>query len=892
MSIFTGWVNRFQYAGRRVRFEHELDDEIRFHVETRAAELEQSGMSRDDARAQARREFGSATRMREECRSAWQFQWLEDFGADLHYAFRSFVRSPGFTTAAVLSLALGIGANSAIFSALDAVLWRPLPVAEPDGLVQVSISRWGVNGYFWPPAELVRQIQGTGVFSDVITSTSDGLSFSYDDRAERIIGEAVSPNFFTMLGVQPTLGQGFTPAVQQGSWAAEAVISHNFWRRRFAGDPAIIGKTIRLNTRPFTIVGVSPASFLGLAGGTDYEVRIPILPPGGQMREIGLIDGEQPFSTVARLKPGMTPSQATAAVAVQFQEFLRVTANPRYRNATGVELVLNSATRGVDFQPALLRLRDPLYVVTGLAAIVLLIACVNVANMLLARATARDREFAIRASIGASRSRLIRQMLTESVLLSLMGGGLGIAVAYWSAEYLFRFLPQGHVSIVLDVTPGGRALLVTFGLSILTGALFGLAPAIQLARRDLAGTIKSDSAASLGGGRSIAFRKILICSQVAFSLVLLMAAGMFVRVLAGLRPVGFQANSKSIQLFTLKPQPEIYTAERKRLLDAELVRRVSRISGVEAAGLAENGPLGSRTGSVPLQVPGGPQIETYVDFVSPGFLDTVGVARLNGRDFSPADQPGSPPVAIVNQSFALQMFPNQNPIGRTLTWVSPRPSGLPRVFEIVGLVADTVYYDIRKPHSPVAWFAFQDDRLPHMPTLHVRGAPSAAGSIRAAVRQEFDRIDKGFPVFDVKTLDSRIADSLSNERIVANISGAFGVLAVTLAAVGIYGVLAYSVSRRTREIGIRMAVGSGSGMILAMVAREAGLLVGAGSIAGVAIAVAAARLLSQVLPATASLAPSMVAACAGTMLAVTILAACVPAIRACRVDPLAALRHE
>jgi len=887
MSIFSEWVNRLRYAARRDRFEDELDEEIRFHLETRAAELEQSGLSRDDARGQARREFGSATRMREESRSAWEFQWLEDIGADLRYAFRSFLRSPGFTITAVLSLALGIGANTAIFSALDTVLWRPLPVAEPASLVKLSVAR-KAGGSDAVPAELVRMLAGAGIFSDVMTSTSDGLSFSYDDRAERIVGEAVSPNFFTGLGVQPMLGQGFTPAVHQGNWAAEAVISYNFWKRRFGADPAVIGKSIRLNTYPFTIVGVSPPSFFGLERGSDYELRIPILPPGTQVREIDLINGSRFFSVVARLKPGVTQAQATAAAAVPFQEFQSVTTNPRYRPAAAIALVLRSAKLGVGSHEVLRQLRDPLYVVMGLVAIVLLITCVNVANMLLARATAREREFAIRISIGAGRFRLIRQMLTESVLLSFTAGALGIAVAYWSSGVLFRFLPQGHVSIVLDITPDARALLLTLGLSIGTGTLFGLAPAIQLARRDLAGTIKWDSAASLGGVRNVAFRKILICSQVAFSLILLMAAGMFVRVLAGLRPLAFQASTKSVQLFTLKPQPEIYTPERKRLLAAELVRRVSEIPGVEAAGLAENGPLGSRGSSFRLQAPAGTPMETDVDWATPRFLDTIGIPLLNGRDFTPADQNGKP-VAIVNQSLARQMFPNQNPIGQTVTMISSAPDVSPRAFEIIGLVADTVYYDIRKPHTPVAWFPFD---APYMPTLHVRGATSAAASIDTAVRKEFDRIDKGFPVFNVKTLDTRIADSLSSERMVANISGVFGLLAVTLAAIGIYGVLAYSVSRRTREIGIRIALGSGYGTILAMVAREVGLLVGAGTIAGAGIAVAAARILSPVLPPTASLAPSILAACAGLMLMITILAACVPAIRACRVDPLAALRHE
>jgi predicted permease len=479
VPILTEWLNRLRYSGRRSRFDDELDDEIRFHLETCAAELEQSGLSRDDALAQARREFGSVTRMREESRSAWQFRWLADFGADLCHSFRSFVRSPGFTATAVLSLALGIGANSAVFTALDGVLWRQLPVADPASLVQLSVLRRGTVGNLDPPAELVRQVRESGLFSNVITATPDGLSFSYDDRAERIIGEAVSSNFFTALGVEPILGQAFTPAVQHGGWAAEAVISYSFWTHRFGGDPAIIGRTIRLNTYPFVIVGVSPPSFFGLTRGTDYEVRIPVLPEGREIREIGLISGSPGWgiTTVARLRPGTTAVQAEAAAAPQFQEFLHVTANPRYRNATNVQLVLNPAGRGAPVHTSLLRLYQPLYVVSGLVAIVLLIACVNVANMLLARASAREREFAIRGSIGAGRFRLIRQMLAESVLLSLTGGAIGVAVAYWSTGLLFRFLPQGHTSIVLNLQPNGRAVLFTFGLSILTGALFGLAPA-------------------------------------------------------------------------------------------------------------------------------------------------------------------------------------------------------------------------------------------------------------------------------------------------------------------------------------------------------------------------------------------------------------------------------
>ncbi|MBZ5626059.1 MAG: ABC transporter permease [Acidobacteriia bacterium] len=888
MAVHIEWINRLRHLVRGSRFEGDLDGEIRFHLETRSAELESLGLSRSAAQAQARREFGSIALMQEDSRAPWQFRWLQDLAADLRYAFRTFRRSPAFTLTAVVSLALGIGATSAIFTTLDAVFWKALPVASPQSLVRFSISRDNLDPETDLPAAFVRQLGDAEIFAGVAISSADGLSFSYDGRAERVLGEVVSPNFFDLLGVRPILGQGFTAEVRSGHWAPEAVLSYHFWKRRFGGDPGVIGRTIRLNNYAFTIVGVSPPSFFGLVRGTDYELRIPILPEGLENAQISQLSGspQRWLNVVARLKPGTGLPQAEAAADAQFQQFLQATPIRRFQSGGLRHLQVSPGARG-DYE-YVRAFRTPLVVVLVLVAIVLLIACSNVANMLLARAMARARELAVRTSIGAGRWRLMRQMLTESILLAVMAGALGLAVAYWTADVLFHFLPQGHISIVIDLQPDGRALLFTFAISLVTGLLFGLAPAIQATRGNLAGTLKVDSAASLGAGRGTGFRRILVVWQVAFSMVLLVAAGIFLRTLSDLRPTEYRGRPDRVLLFTMKPQQEIYSDERRRLLAVELIGRVSALPGVESAALAENGPLGSRSSSDSLQIAGRGPIRISSDSVTAGFFETVGIPQVAGRDFVPGDRAGSPLVVIVNQAFARAFFPNQNPIGKTLRRTSDKLDGS---YEIVGVVADTHYYDIHKSPQPFVWFSILQ-LAPYLPTLHVRTYRSDTAAMIAAIRHEFDVLDKGFPVFNIRTLAVRIEDSLASERIVADLAGAFGMLALALAAVGLYGILAYSVSRRTREIGIRMALGAGSGSVLWAIAREAFWLVGAGSALGLALAVASSRVLSQYFVAVSSPDAAIVAACTFVMFFIGAGAVCVPAMRGCRIDPLTALRHE
>jgi predicted permease len=497
---------------------------------------------------------------------------------------------------------------------------------------------------------------------------------------------------------------------------------------------------------------------------------------------------------------------------------------------------------------------------------------------------------AVRTSIGAGRLRLIRQMLAESLLLSLVAGALAVVIGSWVAGALVHVLPQGTFKTVLDLRLDAVTVLFVLALAVVACATFGFAPALHASRFNPAGMLKTDSGASIGDLSSGWFRQLLVVSQVAFSLVLLIAAGIFVRTMLNLRPTEFGAHPERVLLFTMKPQREIYTPVHRRALIADLVRRVSGIPGVEAAGVAEYGPLGIRISESPVSVEAEPgrSIRADTDWVSQGFFAAVGIPHVAGRDFAPTDDVGSPPVVIVNQSLARRLFGDASPLGRSIR-VAQQKDAHP--FEIVGVVADSRYYEIHGAPQPAVWFPFQD-AAPYMPTLHVRSSRMNTDAMATAVRRELDTLDKGFPIFNVKTLAVGFEQSLARERILANLSGAVGLLALALAGVGLYGILAYSVSRRTREIGIRMALGSSARSVMWMVAREALLLIGVGSLAGIALSVAGWRLFSESMPGVSTIDAQVLTVCATIMLMFAAPAVSIPAIRACRIDPLTALRHE
>lgn len=887
---FREWMNRTRHFTGRARFDRELEDEMQLHFEMRVSALEETGLARAEAVRRARREFAREALAQEQSREAWRFRWLEDFVADVRYALRSFRRTPAFALTAVLSLALGIGATSAIYTAVDAVLWKPLAVEKPQELVNFSVLRQQSEPDHHLPVAFISQLRKAETFADIATEDNDGLSFSYSgsSRAERIMGEVVSSNYFEVLGIKPFLGQGFSPEVRSGDWAPEAVLSYSFWKRRFGGNPRVVGQTIYLNTRPFRVVGVSSPSILGIQRGMDEQLCIPMLPEGREIEQIKLMSGnpQREISAVARLKPGNTAAQAQGALDVQFGEFLRTTSDQGFRDS-GVRAVrLVSGAWG--FDDYVVAFRTPLVVLMILAGLVLMIACFNAANMLLARGAARSGEFALRASLGAGRLRLARQMLAESVLLSLTGGALGLVLANWIAGALFGFLPQTHIRLAIDLRVDWRALVFTFTVSLLTGILFGMLPAFQATRGSTTSVLKSDSPSSTGAGGGVRFRRVLVMAQVAFSLALLIAAGVFVRTVSKLRPSNYSVNPQRILLFTMKPQQEIYSDQRKVQISGELVQQVSELPEVASAALAENGPLGSRQDNYAVARPGQEPIEVSGDAVSPGFFDTVGIRRISGRDFNAQDKLGAPLVAIVNESFVRLLYLNEETVGQALNIQIGKQD---QSYRIIGVVADTHYYDVHKPEGPFVWLAMWQN-APYMPTLFVqRRMANSAGMVLRVIKQ-FNAVDKGFPVFDIKTMADRMEDSLAGERMVANLAGAFGTVALLLAAVGLYGILAYSVSRRTREIGIRMALGARAGSVLWMITREAFVLVGFGTAAGLLMAVAAFRATSHYLEGIAPVEPVIALLCLFGMLLTTLCALAVPALRACKIDPLTALRHE
>lgn len=893
MARWLELLRRGKYMGRRSQFDNELQDEMRFHVDMRANELEVSGLPPRDALAQAQREFGSPMRIAENTRSALQFQWIEDLASDFKYAFRAWRRHPAFALSVGVSLALGLGANSAVFTAVHAVFWKRLAIADPDQLVRVSITRSsGSAVYDFVPREYLRQLQADGVFTDIAAQTSDGLSFVLDGRAERIMGEAVSPQFFSVLGVAPTLGQGFSADVRSGRWAAEAVLSYRFWQQRFGGDPRVVGRKIRLNNYPFVVVGVAPESFLDLEQGLDPEVRIPMLSAGSEIREIDLVSGapDYPVFAFGRLPHGVSASQVETILNTRLAAFVRTSANPRINGTHDrwARVHVSSAARGLTGR--LDMMRAPLLALLALAGLVLLIACANVIGMLLARANARRRELAARVAIGAGRARIVRQLFAEGLLLALVGGALAMPFTYATTRVLPAFIPQGHVRLELDVRPDARVVAFTMALALGTGLLVGLLSAIHATRGDLTAALKSDSGASVGERRGVGLRRVLVAGQVAFSLVMLVVAGLFVRSLSDLRPTGFTGRADRVLLFTMKLQPEIYPSEQRSVLLDRLRSRVTQLPGVQAAALAQTGPLASFTPTSALRTANRDTVRAIGDVVTPDFFNAAGLAFVAGRDFGPTDlSPSAARVVIINAALARKVFGGESAVGRTLDL--PVPSRQMRAHEIIGVVADAQYHDVHVPPVPAIWTTFQGG-APFMPTLVVRTTDPNTGKMVAAIMRELDAIDQGFPVFDVKSLDTRIGDRLARERMVAALSRAFGALALLLAAVGLYSLLSYSVSRKTREIGLRMALGSSLAAVRWLVVREAAVLVVAGTAAGVLIALAAGRVIAQAFLGVAAADVAALGISSGVLGLIALVAVSIPAVRATRVDPIIALRSD
>jgi len=874
---------------RRHRRDEQLEEEIRTHLEMAKRDRMQRGESAEEAELAARREFGNVGLIKETTRGMWGLGALETFWQDLRYGARILVKNPGFTFVAVVSLALGIGANTAIFSLLDAILLKPLPVKQPERLVFLEGLR------FAHPDPVFRELsEKNQVFEGMFSFHSWEMTMSDGNQAERLIGELVSGNFFSVLGVSPHLGRVFSEADDQTPGAhLVTVISYNYWRRRLGADPQIVGKKISVNNHPFTIIGVAAQGFSDVEVGAAPDLRVPM------MMKSQMLDPIDTTPVMARLKPGVSIEQAQAATDALYQNIIRTSgANSPSDRVFNSRIQLRSAGTGVSLGVANLRSRfsQSLILLMCMVGVVLLIACLNVANLLLSRAATRRREIAVRLAVGAGRFRLVRQLLTEGFLLSALGGALGLVFARWGTDALLGFLPQ---NATLDIKLDLRMLGFTLGVTVLTGLLFGLAPALQATRFDLIPALKDDAAGAAGSRRGWELRRLLVVLQVAMSLVLLVSGGLFVRSLRNLKAVDLGYTTDQIVTMETWPQSGGYKLDQQRNFYAQLIERVRALPDVKSAAYAPL-PIRGFGGGIEIEVPGSriPLNEKPTAMFHPitsQFFATFGIPLLRGRDFNAQDSKldyfdarnskvDYNRVVIVNDSFVRHFFGDENPLGKRFL-VGPFKN-----LEIVGVVGNAKLESLRETMSRTVYY-IESDRFIGRQRLCVR-ATGDAGALVAAIRHEVRSLDPNLPVFNVKTFADQINESISRERLIALLSGFFSLFALLLAALGLYGVMAYAVTRRTREIGVRMALGARAGDVLRLVLRETLLLVSIGIAIGLPVALAAARLIKGWLFGLTANDPLTITMAILALLAIAALAGFLPARRAARVNPIIALRCE
>ena len=849
---------------------------------------------------------------------------MGSLGQDLRYGSRMLLKSKAFTAVAVLSLALGIGANTALFSLVDAVLLKTLPVTKPHELV---LFKWHGG-----PRGLSRGIMGS-TKTDPATGMRTSTSFSYlaferfrdnnetltdvfafgtlhqlnvsvDGQPEIATGQLVSGGYYPGLGVRASMGRAIGPDDDRAGAEPVAVISDRYWQRRFGHDSNAVGKMININNVPFTIVGITPPGFMGASQiGWSPDFSIPFsMQPRVSPHEASL---NGPWfwwvQIMGRLRSGVTIEQAAASFDSIFQQSAQEGWDAGLARFPPQGQAQNPAPRDVPRLGAasgsqgMTELRSaysqPLTILMAIVGFVLLIACANLANLLLARAATRQKEIAVRLALGASRRRLVRQLLTESLLLAFLGGAAGVVFAYWGKDMLLTLRPWGAVELGMDLKIDFRVLAFTIAVSMATGLFFGLAPALRATKVDLTPALKDNSRSVTGGTRSI-LTKSLIIVQVSMSLVLLVGAGLFVRTLRNLQNVDVGFNRENLLLFKVEPGLNGYQRPQMAELYRRMTERLEAVPGVRSATVSLIALLSGEAQTRGIDVQGitSPPTDNNdvkVNTVGAHFFETIEMPILIGRGLSERDEENSPRVAVINQMMARKYFGDESPIGRRFGFGGPETSGQ---IEIIGVARDAKYTDMRSQTEPTVYLPYLQS-IPRQATFIVRtsGDPGAmTGPIRDAVRE----VDSNLPMFEVKTQSQQSDESLTQERLFATLSSFFGVLALLLACIGLYGVMSYGVARRTNEIGIRMALGASSTRVTQMVMRETMLVVGIGLVIGLGAAVATTRLVAAMLFGLAATDPLTISFAVILMIGVATLAGYLPARRAARVDPMIALRYE
>ena len=839
---------------------------------------------------------------------------MSTFSQDIRYAFRTLSRTPGFSLVVILTLGLGIGANTAIFSLMDQVLLRLLPVKNPRELVQLDgpgpFSGRTMNDRTFSYPMYVDLRDRNDVFDGLVARFGAAATLTQRSQAERVEVELVSGNTFDVLGARPVIGRALTQEDDRTPGGHPvAVLSHDYWQRRFARSAAVLNQVVTINSTAMTIVGVAPPGFAGIAATQSPDLFIPIMMKAQLTPTWNDLDNRRSrwVNVVGRLKPGLTAETAKARLDVVYRQINEYeleavpafaagsqTFKDRFRAKT---LTLHAAGQGLsDLRSGV---QTPIFVLMAMVGLVLLIACANVANLLLSRATARQKEIAVRLALGAGRTRLIRQTLTESLVLAIAGGIVGLVFSIWVGDVLLSVMPFESFTRSLSTAPDVRVGLFTAGLALATAVVFGLIPALQASKPQLNRTLREE-AGSLSGSHHARFRKGLVVAQVALSMLLVAGAGLFARSLYNLKNLdpGFEAGN--LITFHVDPALNGYDQARIKSFYDQLLQEIRRIPGVQSASAAQVAALTGSASSSTIQVQGyepkpDENMNPWTNEIGTDYFRTMGLPLMMGREFNERDTEGAPLVAIVNESFAKYFFPNQNPIGRRFGY---RSMNNPAAMEIVGVVKDALYADMRQGTTEdnqtprFAYIPFPQSRELNEMTVYVRTSGVSAAAMPEQLRQVVRRADTSMPIFEMQSMEQTVDEALFNERMLALLSGSFGLLATVLAAIGLYGVMSYTVSRRTREIGIRIALGAERPTVVWLVLREVTFLTVIGIAVGIPGALGLSRFVRSQLFGIEPSDPLTMVIAAVVLALVGLLAGYIPARRAASVQPVLALRYE
>jgi predicted permease len=893
---------------RRPRADADLDRELRAHLELEQQDQIEAGLDTASARRAARRDLGNVTQLKEIVYEMNPLAAVENWLKDMRYAARSVARNPGFAIVAVLSLALGIGAATAIFTIADQALLRLLPVKDP---ARLRLLKWegefiGGSTRGWKDAfsyPMFRELEEAkaGALSGLAARFQSTAAVDAGSGIHRDTVELVSGGYFDVLGVQAAIGRTLLPEDdQERDGEPWAVLSYGYWRKQFGADPSLLNQTILVNGYPITVIGVSQPGFAGFETLSPADLFIPL-----QMNAVVNPTWDHRnrrdsiwLNIFARLEPGAEPQAAEAALMIPYAGVLRRDLEAHARSEDRAERYLRNTLELAEASQGLGAARQfvatPLHILLAMVGVLLLITCVNVANLLVIRSGKREKEIAVRCSLGASRLDVLRLVLMESLLLSTAGAVVGLLVARLGADFLVRMIPADRLSLVFETSPDWRVLAFAAALAVLTAVLFGLGPALQATRAASASALKSAAASVSLGQAQTRLRRTLIVAQVALSLMLLGVAGLFGRSLQKIFEVDSGIAVEQLLSFAVDPSQQRYEPEQTRRLALELQRRLALVPGVVSASAGAAPLLAGARGQNTIKVEGyepkeGENMQAGANDVLPGFFSTVGIDFLAGRDFTERDSIGSPKVLIVNETFAKRFCDSpDDALGRRVGSFGSKP---PFPFEIVGVVKDHKGADLTEDPWPRTYFPLLHDEKPSYMAfyLRARGEPAAlAGGALDAVRA----IDPALAVFHVKTARRQIEETHYIERLFARLSAAFAALATLLAAIGLYGVAAFSVARRTREIGVRIALGAQRGNIFRLVLREALSLASLGVLIGAPLALAVGKLVEAQLFGVPPMDLAVSLAAAAALLAVSALAGYLPARRATRISPVSALRCE